>query len=280
MPIRRRRPSAAIALLILSLVIFLSGVAGVADAATGGNFILGQSNTASSKTVLTAPLAGPAMQVSNSSTATGATGLQLTVASGKPPLTVNSTGKVTNLNVDRIDNLDSTAFQRRLTQSCPIGWSIAVVNADGTVACTSKASDADRLDGLDSSSFVMGPGQVYRGARAIGQNSGGYLPVLTTSTPSLTVAYSCPADLNNNGVLVFINNSNELVNVFSDNGSTNPEYRQLAANGGRWDQFAAPAGEHITIQVQGSQVTTFQIFSAHRPASSDCHVETEAVVAR
>jgi hypothetical protein len=262
------------------LVIFLAGVAGVADAATGGNFILGQSNAADAKTILSAPLAGPAMQVNNSSTGVGATALQLTVAAGKPPLTVNSGAKVTNLNADRIDSLDSTAFQRRLTQSCPIGWSIAVVNADGTVACTSKASDADRLDGIDSSSFVMGPGQVYRGARAVPQNSGGYFTVLNTTTPNLTVGYNCPADLTTNGVLVFINNSPELVNVFSDNGSTNPEYRQLGANGGRWDQFSAPGGEHITLQVQGSQVTTLEIFSAHRAPSSDCHIEVEAVVAR
>jgi hypothetical protein len=278
---RRRRPSLGLVLLVLSLVIFLAGVAGVADAATGGNFILGQKNTADAKTILSAPYGGPALQVSNTSTATGATAMELTVAAGKAPLTVNSATKVANLNADRLDSLDSTAFQKRITANCPTGSSVAGVNADGSVSCSSKAADADLLDGRDSTSFMLGSGEVYKGARAILKNSPSAYEVLSTATPDLTVYYSCPADLSINGTMVFINHSPELVNVFSDNGTTNPEYRQLPASGGRWDQFMAAGGEHITIQVQGSfTVTTFQIFSVHRPSSNDCHVEAQAVVSR
>src|SRR4051794_10287898 len=191
----RRRLSPTVVLLAVTALIFLTGVAGVADAATGGNFILGQANTADAKTSLSAPFGGAAMQLSNTSTAAGATALQLTVASGKPPLTVNSATRVANLNADKLDNLDSTALQKRVTGQCPLGWSIIAVNGDGTVSCSGKAANADTLDGYDSSSFVLGPGQVFQGKRAIGANSGGWLPVLITSTPALTVGYNCPADL-------------------------------------------------------------------------------------
>jgi hypothetical protein len=83
---------------------------GTAVAATGGNFILGQSNSASSTTSLTAPLAGKGLQVTNTSTGAGATALGLNVASGHPPFTVNSGTKVTNLNADKLDGMDSSAF--------------------------------------------------------------------------------------------------------------------------------------------------------------------------
>src|SRR3954463_4016562 len=152
---RRRVPT--IVLLAVTALIFLTGVAGVADAATGGNFILGKANTADAKTSLSAPYGGPAMQLSNTSAVAGATALQLTVASGKTPFTVNSATKVANLNADKLDNLDSTALQKRVTGQCPLGWSIIAVNADGTVTCSGKSSNADTLDGYDSTSFVLGP---------------------------------------------------------------------------------------------------------------------------
>jgi hypothetical protein len=83
---------------------------GGAYAATGGNFILGQSNSASARTTLSAPIANRALQVTNTSTGTGATALGLNVASGHPPFTVNSGTKVANLNADRLDGIDSTGF--------------------------------------------------------------------------------------------------------------------------------------------------------------------------
>jgi hypothetical protein len=83
---------------------------GTTYAATGGNFILGKSNSASSTTSLTAPVAGKGLQVTNTSTGAGATALGMNVASGHAPFTVNSGAKVANLNADKLDGLDSTAF--------------------------------------------------------------------------------------------------------------------------------------------------------------------------
>jgi hypothetical protein len=85
---------------------------GTTYAATGGNFILGQPNTAGQQTSLTASpsFAGRALQLTNTNTGAGATALGLNVASGHAPLTVNSGTKVTNLNADKLDGMDSTGL--------------------------------------------------------------------------------------------------------------------------------------------------------------------------
>jgi hypothetical protein len=95
---------------VISLLALFIALGGTTYAATGGNFILGNPNSASSTTALTAPVAGKGLQVTNTSTGTGATALGLTTASGHPPFTVNSGTKVTNLNADKLDGLDSSAF--------------------------------------------------------------------------------------------------------------------------------------------------------------------------
>ena len=59
-------------------------------------------------TKLTGSVAGSSLQIFNNSTDAAATALELRVASGKPPLKVNSTTKVANLNADRLDDMDST----------------------------------------------------------------------------------------------------------------------------------------------------------------------------
>src|SRR5918993_4551898 len=88
------------------------GVATSAFGANGGNFILGSlNNTATAITKLTGTVGGgPALQVSNPSTATGSTALDLQVATGKAPMKVNRITKVANLNADLLDGKDSRTF--------------------------------------------------------------------------------------------------------------------------------------------------------------------------
>jgi hypothetical protein len=95
--------------LVIGLVV---GVTSVAFGANGGNFILGSlNNTATAITKLTGTVGGgPALQVSNPSTNTGSTALDLQVATGKAPMKVNSQTKVTNLNADKVDGKDSSTF--------------------------------------------------------------------------------------------------------------------------------------------------------------------------
>lgn len=95
---------------------------GTAAAATGNTFITGRSNTATSQTYLVNRGAGPV--------------LALGTQNGQVPLAVSATaGKATNLNADRIDGLDGTALQRRVTGSCAAGSTVTGVQATGTVTC-------------------------------------------------------------------------------------------------------------------------------------------------
>jgi hypothetical protein len=70
---------------------------GTAVAATGGTFILGRSNAASTTTTLTNSAGTP---------------LALNAKTGTAPLRVNTTVKVPNLNADTVDGLHSTSFAR------------------------------------------------------------------------------------------------------------------------------------------------------------------------
>jgi hypothetical protein len=104
LPRHRPAPSMIVALLAL----FLVGGAGYA--ATGGSFILGQANTASSPSSLTASINDRSLKLTNMNTGTGASVLGLNVVRGHPPFLVNSDTKVTNLNADKLDGFDSASF--------------------------------------------------------------------------------------------------------------------------------------------------------------------------
>jgi len=110
-----RRPSPAIIISLLALFIALGGAG---YSATGGNFILGRANSASSQTSLLAPFNGTSLVIRNTATFVGASALRLSVAAGHQPLIVTTRTRVANLNVDLLDGLDSTAFVR----SAQEGW--------------------------------------------------------------------------------------------------------------------------------------------------------------
>jgi hypothetical protein len=102
---------------VISLVSLFVALGGTAYAATGGNFILGNANTATAQTGLTSNNAGKALNITQLNTGTGATALGLSVPVGKPPMTVNSGTKVANLNADTLDGIDSTAFAKKAQEA-------------------------------------------------------------------------------------------------------------------------------------------------------------------
>jgi hypothetical protein len=139
---------------IVGAVIATSAVA-LAGSGVGGVFSLGVSNSVDAKTTLAGASPGIQLEVKNTNAA-GRNGLAVTSANSYPtgaftntgggpagafvanagaaPFTVSSTTKVGNLNADRLDGLDSSAF----------------------LTAGTKAKDADMLDGLDSNSFTQG----------------------------------------------------------------------------------------------------------------------------
>jgi hypothetical protein len=141
--IRSRLSYANVMVTILAFIV----LGGVSYAATGGNFLLGKANTASTQTSLTASpsFAGKALQLTNTSTGAGATALGLNVASGHAPFTVNSGTKVANLNADKLDGIDSTAFKSNAYIDRQD--SIQPLNASGATQVASKS--------LPAGSFVL-----------------------------------------------------------------------------------------------------------------------------
>ena len=122
---------------IVAGAVILAGSA-VAGSGIGGVFNLGQTNSVNHSSVLAGATAGTQAVFYNASTATNAAGaavygksatapalqaanlgsgpaLGLSVAAGHAPFTVNSATKIANLNADRLDGLDSSQLQAKLT---------------------------------------------------------------------------------------------------------------------------------------------------------------------
>jgi len=74
------------------------------------------------------------LKVDNNSTGANVTALDLRVEAGKPPMRVNSTTKVQNLNVDQVDGKSAGVFLGRFE----------------------TASNSNNLDGKDSTAFFSG----------------------------------------------------------------------------------------------------------------------------
>lgn len=124
-------------------------------AATGGSLILGRSNSAGATTSL-------------SNTGTGAA-LKLTTKSAtSAPLAVNGTGKVANLNVDKLDSLDSTQLQRRVTGACATGKAMRAVTATGAVTCATVPRPAVYDLATDDEGVLAGSIDMYSAATAAG----------------------------------------------------------------------------------------------------------------
>jgi len=130
--VKLKRPSHTLVVAYLALFVAMTGTA---TAATGGTFILGRTNTSGSMTVLTNTSSG--------------TPLRLNARPGYAPLQVNSQSKVTNLNADKLDGVDSSGFQKKVSGACTYG--IASLNQSGYGTCAT--GDAASLDGKSSGDF-------------------------------------------------------------------------------------------------------------------------------
>ena len=147
MSVRQLAPSFVSGL--IGAVVGVSLLGGAAYAATGGTFLLGRSNVATTTTTLTDSAGTP---------------LSLAARSGFAPLKVNSAIKVLNLNVDRIDNLDSTAFLRstgtaanssKLAGKAEIAFALAT-GQFASILSTTAAVPFDNNGDLTNDSMIVG----------------------------------------------------------------------------------------------------------------------------
>jgi hypothetical protein len=123
--------------------------------ATGGSFILGTINNASTQTMLKAPIPRSTLNITNTSAASGATALGLSVPATRPPMIVTSAVKVANLNADLLDGFDSAAFTRKLVVYFDLvnGAVSAPINIPG-------ANRAVLVMGTTTTEFFRAVGQV------------------------------------------------------------------------------------------------------------------------
>jgi hypothetical protein len=122
-----RQPSLMAATAALSVSALFFSLGGAGWAANGGAFILGMFNSATQGTGLGANYNGTALALSNTSAGAAATALTLSVAVGHPPMKVNTVTKVTNLNADYLDGIDSTKLAR--VQNIPFNLAAGAVSA-------------------------------------------------------------------------------------------------------------------------------------------------------
>jgi hypothetical protein len=230
--LRALLPSRAMAVALVALFLNLTGIA---YAATGGNFILGQPNTATTQTALTANFAGRTVQLTNTNASAGAAPLGLTAATGRPPFFTNSATKVGNLNADKLDGLDSTGFYR----------------AGSTVADSTLFDGQSYLQVIDDARPKVALTSFYKGV------SSGFSRNFASPGGTLLITLNASAYAQNSGgafllMCVLIDGvlTSACANVAVNEGLS---HKALVSEPGLFD---VPAGTHTVTLVQGSGTLT------------------------
>lgn len=178
------RPSPALALSLAALVVAMSGTA---YAATGGDFILGKANTATSVTSL-----------SN----TKGTALSLSSTATKPPLTVSNSVQVPNLNVSELDGQTSSAFLPAAGTAANSN-ELAGQPASAFLPAAGTAANSSELGGTPASGYMQGGGDTT-GARMTlhGDNNANFL-----DSPGANISAYCDRNGVGSGVTFGLVNS-------------------------------------------------------------------------
>jgi hypothetical protein len=106
--------------------------------------------------------------------------------------------------------------------------------------------------------------------------------IITISDPDLKSSYRCPLDLlDEHGELLLTSSPPEDLNVFVLRGGS-AIYSEYSKSGPNLPHLYTmhPHGDHVTIQVQGKNVATIELFTVQRPPRNDCHVQAQAFITR
>ena len=254
------RPSAA---LVISLIALFFAMGGTAVAATGGNFILGKANTATSTSTLTN---------------TKGTALSLSSASTAPPLKVSSSIQVPNLNASELDGQTSAAFlpaTGTAANSSELGGqpASAFLPANGT------AANSSALGGTPASGYMQG------GGHTTGRQFSMISLTLATllSGPGADLLATCDPNGTGSGTAFIIQGNSGAVagttavwwnrdGVGSNTALTNGAFSSVSPSSGVTTPYA--------VLVQVDNVTTISTFTAtawYDSASHTCHLTGQVV---
>jgi hypothetical protein len=161
-------------------------------------------------------------------------------------------------------------FKGRLLVSADIVCQIQCLAGDRV---NGKVDDAGTLDGIDSTGFVQGAGQVDRRAIAIAPSTIAFLddPLFGL----LRLRYSCPSTQGFPGTLTIVNSSAGALNLFVERkGVTSFSQPASAAS----VSFPAdPGGEEFHVQAQGfGGVVTIEAATVNR--TTDCHAQAQGLL--
>jgi hypothetical protein len=137
--------------------------------------------------------------------------------------------------------------------------------------------NADMLDGKNSTQFIGGNGSVTQYAIAL--SPGGISPVIwgpTNDAPEWSIGYVCPSNLATNGTYRILANYPGPLNLFIDQGLSDPEYVVLPNN----VEITRPANKsgewvHMQMQSPAGWIADIDMFSVHR--ANDCHIQAVAL---
>jgi hypothetical protein len=229
-----RRPSLATVISLIALVFAMSGTA---VAATGGNFILGKSNTATSTTSLTNSK-GTALKLSSSATT--------------PPLAVSNSVQVPNLNASQLGGQPASAF----------------------LGANATAANSNQLGGIPASGFIQGGGTINAG-RGSATGSSGDVAVL--SAPGNTLYGACDSGGAGSGTRLTIYGSGQAFWFNKDGGgqadlSQGGHYAFLTPGNGSTTPYVV-----VLQVDTGSNIDTYTATERYNSSTDTCYWSAQVV---
>lgn len=233
------RPSAAT---VISLVALFFAMGGTAVAATGGNFILGKANTATSLSSLTN---------------TKGTALKLVAPPAAAPLQVSNSVQVSRLNASLLGGKTSSAF----------------------LPATGTAANSNALGGTPASGYMQGGGRTTGARLALTGSPSVTTPLLRA--PGATLNAGCDFFSANAGSGLFLSGSGAVPGTTAlwwnkDGVVSNTSLARL----GSWVTPTNGSTTPYVVVVQVDNVSSVSTFTAsewYDPSSDTCHFTGQVV---